>query len=180
MFARLASSVVCVCFIGAVTAQDTVYRLNGVNSQITFIGSKKDGKHEGGFKELKGTITVKNGDLTTAQIKVDIDMKSMYTDNTKLTDHLKSPDFFNVAKNPLAKFASTKIEKKGEDFEVHGKLTMNGVTKDTHFPAKVQASSAGVSLESTFEINRHDWKISYRPGQIDDNVKLTLKVTAPR
>ena len=43
---------------------DDVFRLDGRNSEVSFVGSKKDGKHDGGFKELKGTITVKQFDVS--------------------------------------------------------------------------------------------------------------------
>src|SRR5438132_1227996 len=107
-------------------------------------------------------------------------MASLFTDTPQVTTHLKSPDFFEVRKYPKATFVSSKIEKKGEEYIVHGKLTMHGVTKELSFPAKLEAGDAGFSLESSFEINRHDWKVSYGPGRVDDMVKLSLNVTAPR
>lgn len=168
-------------FLAGTVFADDVFRLDGRNSEVTFVGTKKDGKHDGGFKELKGTITVKDNDPTTAQFKVDIDLNTMYTDNAQLTTHLKSPDFFNVKKYPTAKFVSSKVEKKGGNkVEIQGKLTMNGVTKDVTMPATFEVSDPGVSLESNWEINRHDWRISYGPKQIDDKVKLTIKVTAAK
>ena len=160
---------------------DDIFRLDGRNTEISFVGSKKDGKHDGGFKELKGTITVKGNDLTTAQFKVDIDMRSIFTDTPQLTGHLMSADFFNVQKYPTAKFVSTKVEKKdGGKFEIHGKLTMNGVTKETMIPAKMEVSDPGLSIEGNWEISRFDWRINYKPKDIDEKVKLSLKVTAPK
>lgn len=159
---------------------DDVIRLDGRNSEITFVGTKKDGKHDGGFKELKGTVSVKDNDPLTAVFKIDIDLNSMFTDNAQLTAHLKSPDFFNVKKYPTAKFVSSKVEKKGSKFDIHGKLTMNGVTKDVTIPATIEVSDPGISVESSWEINRHDWKISYGVKQIDEKVKLSIKVTAPK
>lgn len=107
-------------------------------------------------------------------------MKSIYTDADKLTDHLKNADFFNVAKFPLARFASTKVEKNGNKFDVHGKLTIKNVTKDIVIPATIEVSGPGITVESNFEINRHDWQISYGGKMIDEKVKMTLKLTAPR
>lgn len=169
-------------FLASTLFADDVYRLDGRNTEIGFVGTKKDGKHVGGFKELKGTITVKDNDPSTAQFKVDIDLRSMFTDDTKLTAHLKSPDFFNVQKYPVAKFVSSKVEKKGGNkLEIHGKLQMNGVNKELVIPVTMDVSEPGLGLESTnWEINRHDWKISYGAKQIDEKVKLTLKVTAPK
>ncbi|MFO0815987.1 MAG: YceI family protein [Gemmatales bacterium] len=161
-------------------AADDTYRLDGRNTKIGFTGTKKDGKHDGGFKELKGTITVKGNDVTTAQFKVDIDLNSMFTDNAQLTNHLKSPDFFNVRKNPKANFTSTKVVKNGSKVEVHGKLTLNGTVKEIVIPCTLEVSGPGISMESSFEINRHDWKISYGGKNIDEKVKLTLEVAAQK
>lgn len=167
-------------FLASVVSADDVFRLDGRNSEVTFVGSKKDGKHDGGFKELKGTVTVKDNDPLSAQFKIEIDLNSMFTDNPGLTNHLKSADFFNVKKNPTAKFVSSKVEKKGSKYDIHGKLTMNGVTKDLVIPATLDISTPGLSLESSMEINRHDWKINYKPKDIDEKVKLAIKVTAPK
>jgi polyisoprenoid-binding protein YceI len=95
MFARLTLALAGLFLVGTLLA-DEVFRLDGRNTEIGFVGTKKDGKHDGGFKELKGTVTVKDNDVATAQFKVDIDMKSIYTDNPQLTGHLKTADFFNV------------------------------------------------------------------------------------
>lgn len=181
MFARL-MFVLAGLFLASTLHADDIYRLDGRNTEIGFVGTKKDGKHDGGFKELKGTITIKDNDIATAQFKVDIDVRTIFTDDEKLTGHLKSADFFNVQKYPVAKFFSTKVEKKGGNkFDIHGKLQLNGVTKELVIPATIEISDPGLSLESDkWEINRHDWKISYGAKMIDEKVKLTLKVTAPK
>jgi polyisoprenoid-binding protein YceI len=167
-------------WLPSLSAGDVTYRITSSNNKIGFTGTKPNGKHDGGFKEFKGTAAVKDGDVTKAQIKVEIDMTSIFTDTPQVTNHLKTADFFDVKKYPKATFVSTKIEKKGDDYLVTGKLTMHGVTKELSFPAKVEANDAGFSLESNFEINRHDWKVSYGPGRVDDMVKLSLSVSAPR
>ena len=180
MFRSFVAMVLSFCFVASLCAADVTYRITASDNKIGFTGTKTGGKHDGGFKEFKGTATVKDGDLTKAQIKVEIDMTSIFTDTPQVTNHLKTPDFFDVKKYPRATFVSTKVERKGDDYLVSGKLTMHGVTKELSFPAKLEASDAGFTLESNFEINRHDWKVSFGPGRVDDNVKLSLNVTAPR
>ncbi|HMO37005.1 MAG TPA: hypothetical protein PKA06_13270, partial [Gemmatales bacterium] len=41
---------------------DEIFKLEGRNTEIGFVGTKKDEKHEGGFRMLKGTITTTNSD----------------------------------------------------------------------------------------------------------------------
>ena len=164
----------------AVAGQTAEFALNGDNTKITFVGTKPDGKHDGGFKKLTGTANIDGKDATSLKISVDIDVTSIYTDTEKLTNHLKSPDFFGVKSNPKAKFVTTKVEKKGDGYTVTGKLTMVGKTKDVSFPAKIEAGDGGLSLTSDFTINRHDWGISYGKGKIDDDVSLRVRVTAKK
>src|SRR5688572_29531619 len=107
-------------------AAETKYTLTGDNTKIEFVGTKPTGKHEGGFKKLSGTATVSDGGM---KIEAEIDCTSLYSDDPKLTQHLKAPDFFSVKDHPTAKFTSTKIEKNDAGYVVTGELTMLGKAK---------------------------------------------------
>ena len=154
-------------------------KLTSDNTKVTFVGTKTKpmpGKHNGGFKAVTGTASWNGNDLTTLKISVEIDMKSTYTDTDKLTGHLKSPDFFDVANNPTSKFESTKVEKNGDAYKITGKLTLRGNTKEVTFPAKIAVDGGNLTMSSDFKINRHDWGVSYGKGMVDDDVSLTVKV----
>jgi polyisoprenoid-binding protein YceI len=153
-------------------------KLTGDNTKITFLGTKPKGKHEGGFKKVTGTATFNGTDATTVAVNLEIDMNSTWTDEPsgKLTNHLKSADFFNVKSYPKAKFVSSKVEKDGDGYKVTGKLTLNGTTKELSFPAKIEISGQNLSISSTFTINRHDWNVSYGKGVVDDTVTLKVSV----
>jgi len=157
-----------------------MYPLNGDNTKIEFIGTKPNGKHVGGFKSVKGTASLNGADITTLKFSVDIDMNSTYSDNKKLTAHLMSPDFFGVKENPTSKFASTKVEKKDDGYQISGELTLNGKTKAIAFPAKVSVADGTLNLSSTFKINRHTWGISYGKGKVDDTVTLSVTMKAKK
>ena len=155
-------------------------------STVGFIGSKVTGSHNGGFKNVAGTIAVDSGKITgTPEIK--IGMKSIWTDTDRLTGHLRSPDFFDVEKFPVSTFSVTAIEGTGPTNKITGNLEMHGVTKAISFPAAVQVADDAVTVKAVFAINRKQWNINY-PGKpndlIRDNVvvKLDLKATpgAPR
>ncbi len=154
------------------------FALSGKNTKIEFTGTKVNGKHEGGFKDLTGTASVTGADPTTLKLEVEIDTTSLYTDTPKLTQHLKSSDFFSVKTYPRAKFVATKVAKAGDGYTVTGELTLLGKTKTVSFPARITAGADGLSLSSQFEINRQDFGMSYGTGKVNDQVQLKVSVNA--
>ena len=153
------------------------FPLTAKNTTITFIGAKSNGKHEGGFKTVTGTASVDKGDLTSLKIALEIDMNSLFSDNPKLTTHLKSPDFFGVKSNPKSKFVTTKVEKSDAGYKITGNLTMLDKTKSITFPAKLAINDEdGLSVVASFTIDRTQWGMTYGKGKIDDDVKLTVNI----
>ena len=159
------------------SAADSKYTLSGKNTHVTFVGTKTNGKHTGGFKTLHGSATVSGNDLTTLKIEVEILTDSLYSDDAKLTGHLKSPDFFAVKDNPKASFKSTRVEKTASGYSITGDLTLLGKTKSVTFQATASAGDT-LALSSEFSIDRNDWGMSYGKGKIDDKVALKVVVKA--
>ena len=176
MMRSLSAAVLMVSLVSLVAAEPKSHPLTGDNTKVTFGGSKKDGKHEGGFKTVTGTYVVEGTDPTTGKISVEIDCESMYSDNEKLTAHLKSPDFFEVKEYPRAKFVSTKITRGDKGYTVTGDLTLRGMTKPVTFPADITVTEGGVAMTSKFTIDRNVWGITYGKGKIDDAVLLSVTV----
>jgi len=84
----------------------------------------------GDFGKTTGTLTLDEKDITKSTVEATIDATTIDTREAKRDEHLKSPDFFDVAKYPVITFKSTKVEKAGKDgLKVTGDLTMHGVTK---------------------------------------------------
>ena len=171
---------VSVIVILAQTALAQSYSLTGENTKIKFVGSKKDGSHTGGFKKLSGKATVKGTDPETLSLNVVIDVDTIHTDTDKLTAHLKSPDFFEVKRYREAKFESSEVKLTKNGYLVSGQLTMHGKTKKLSFPADISADAAGLKLAAKFKIDRNDWGISYGKGMINDEVELSIDLTAKK
>ena len=156
------------------------------NSAVTFVGSKVTGSHNGGFTMFSGSIDLVNGKPEESTVSVEIDANTIFADDPKLTEHLKSADFFDVAKYPKASFRSTKIEpgaRPPDNYTVTGDLELHGVTKSVTFPAKIDVTVADVTVKSGFSVNRKDFGIMYA-GKADDlirdDVAIGLDVKAPR
>ncbi len=148
--------------------------LTAENSKVEFTGSKVTGKHDGGFKAFTGTIDLVNAKPEESGVTVDIDTNSVFSDDEKLTGHLKSADFFDVEKFPKATFTSTKIvpdtAKGAGNYTVTGDFNLHGQTKSITFPAKISVTDAEVSVDSEFAINRKDFGIVYA-GKADDLIR---------
>ena len=151
-------------------------------SSIEWVGAKVTGDHKGGFKAFTGKASLNDkGELD--KISFEVDTKSVFSDNEKLTGHLMSADFFDVEKFPTATFASTAIAAKpgdnGATHEITGDMELHGVKKTVAFPAKVSVEGGKVSAEADFKINRFDFDIKYA-GKADDLIKeevgLTIKL----
>lgn len=155
------------------------YAITPENSKVEFTGSKVTGKHDGGFKQFAGEIHTAGN--TVSHAKVTIQTDSLFSDNDRLTGHLKSPDFFDTAKHPTAVFETTNISGTGADAKVTGNLTLHGVTKQITFPANIEVKDDAVTVKADFSIKRFDFDMKY-PGKADDlireDVVLRLDVKA--
>ena len=156
------------------------------NSKVEFIGAKVTQSHEGSFKNFAGTVDLVADKPENSRVRVEIDMASVETDAERLTGHLKSADFFDVAKYPKSVFTTTEIKSGGEGGATHtitGNFDLHGVTKSITFPATVRVTDSEVSVDSEFAINRKDFGILY-PGAPDnlirDDVVIKLSIKAPR
>lgn len=140
-------------------------------SAIGFIGSKVTGSHEGGFKSFTGHFHVADGAPVGNDHQVVIDMNSTWSDNDKLTGHLKNADFFNVEEFPESRFEVTGLEKTSDGaYSISGNFTLHGQTKNITFPASVSQDGETVKIAAEFDINRQDFGISYA-GKKDDLIR---------
>ena len=162
------------------------YAITPQNSKIEFIGSKVTGSHNGSFEKFNGEIHYANNDPAQSHVAITIDATSVKTDDPKLTEHLKSADFFDVAKYPDAKFESTTIKAGGEKGATHtvtGNLTLHGVTKSITFPATISVTGDTATVDAQFAINRKDFGINYPGAQdnlIRDDVVMKLTIRAKK
>src|SRR5262245_25328460 len=166
-------------------AQGQKYQITTQNSKIEFVGSKVTGKHNGSFGDFSGQVDY-TGNPETSRVNLTIKTDSIKTDTPAQTKHLKTADFFDVAKFPEASFVSTAIKAGGENGATHtvtGNLTMHGVTKAITFPATINVTPDAATVESSFSINRKDFGINYAGAAdnlIRDDVVLTLHIHASK
>lgn len=143
----------------------------------------------GSIKNFQAEVETKGTDFTTAQVNLSAAMDSISTNNEQRDAHLRNADFFEVEKYPELKFQSTKIVKTGSDtFDVHGELTLKGVTK----PVKLQVETSDIVKDpwgndrSGFvisgKINRSEFGINFNTVletggiALSDEVKINSEI----
>ena len=136
----------------------------------------------GRFNKVAG-VFVFGDSLEPSSVRIEIDAASVDTNSKDRDDHLRSPDFFNVKQYPEVVFESTSIKAKGDDeYDVAGKLSFHGVTKDVTVPMTMLGSGdkgrsgylAGFAGE--FTINRSDFGITTYPGALGEEVRILLGI----
>jgi len=146
---------------------------------------------KGTFQKTTGTITTNGSDPASATIDATIDASSVDTRVDRRDNHLKSPDFLDVAKYPTITFKSTKVEADGPGkFKVTGDLTLHGVTK----PVVLEVESSGAPVKAmgglhagasaTTKIKRSDFGLTWNKALeaggvvVGDEVAISIDVEA--
>jgi polyisoprenoid-binding protein YceI len=142
---------------------------------------------EGRFHDVKATIDLDDGNLTKSTIELTIAASSIDTENADRDKHLKSPDFFDVAKFPNLTFKSTKITAAGKNkFKVTGDLTIRDQTKPVTLDVTLSDAIANPwgkmvrGVQATGKLNRHDFGLNWNKTLdkggvlVSDEVKLEI------
>lgn len=179
--------------VSAASAQVN-WKVDGSHSKLGFsVTHMMVSETEGKFKVFEGTANSKTEmDFTDAKIDFTADASSINTEDEKRDGHLKSPDFFDVAKYPTITFKSTSMKPTGKgttSYNLEGDLTMHGVTKKVKFTA-IGASKTvkdpygniknGFKVSGT--INRKDfglnWNAALEAGgvAVSEDVKIDLNI----
>ena len=125
-------------------------------------------KVRGRFTKWNGTLVMDEMNPAGGAVEVAIEAGSIDTGVEQRDGHLKSPDFFDVAKYPTLTFKSTKVEAAGAGaLRVTGELTMHGVTRPVVLEVEYSGSAkdpwggvrAGFSARVT--IDRKDFGLTY-------------------
>jgi polyisoprenoid-binding protein YceI len=147
----------------------------------------------GTFRKFDAKVETYGDDFTSATIDFTADADSITTGNEDRDKHLKSADFFDAARFPELKFASTKLEKKDdENYVLHGDLTITGVTR----PVKVDVEFGGTGKDPwgneragftlTGKISRTDFNLNWNAALetggvlVGEDVKIVAEIELVR
>lgn len=154
-----------------------IRNINTTTSVMHWTGTKPTGKHQGTVKFTAGSLSLQGDVLKSGNFTIDLtsitntDIQDA-TYKAKLENHLKSPDFFDIATYPTAKFVITNVDHKDGKLSVTGNLTIKDVTKSITIPASLSKKGKGVLFKSeTFTIDRADYNVKYMSKKFFKNLK---------
>jgi len=154
----------------------TNYNVDAAASAVVWTGYKVTGKHTGTVKVQSGNLTFDNGTLTGGSFVIDMntinctDQEGEWAD--KLIGHLKSDDFFGVAKYPTTKFVITRVipqDSKG-NYKILGNLTIKETTKEVKFLGSAVENGGVVNASGKIVIDRSEYNVKYGSGSFFDGL----------
>jgi polyisoprenoid-binding protein YceI len=147
-------------------------------------------KVRGQFDEFEGTAHVDTVNPANSSVKVLIRAASVTTGNEQRDGHLRTPDFFDVENYPEITFVSTHVERDGDEWDITGDLTINGVTKPVTIEfeetgsAKDPFGNTRVGFEGSTTIDRTEWNLKFQAALetggvlVSEKVKLEFDISA--
>jgi polyisoprenoid-binding protein YceI len=117
----------------------------------------------GTFKEFDASLTSDKADFSDMKLNATIKTASVFTDNDRRDNHLRSNDFFNADSFPNITFKSTSVKKTGSDsYQITGDLTIRNITKsvvlETKYRGSVEAfGGTRAAFKATTTIDRFEF-----------------------
>ncbi len=147
----------------------------------------------GEFTKVSGKLNFDPQNLGASSVDAVIDATSISTREPKRDEHLKSADFFDVAKYPTLAFKSKQVYREGGQLLMKGDLTMHGVTKEIVMSVdgptpelKDPYGNLRIGASATSHVNRKDWGLNWNAALeaggvvVGDEVTITIDMEAVR
>jgi polyisoprenoid-binding protein YceI len=172
-----------------------LYQIDAAHSGVSFKVRHLMIAHvKGEFTKISGTVNFDDANPSASSIDITIDAASIHTREPQRDEHLRSADFFDVAKYPSITFKSKGVTPVGKDtYEVAGDLTIHGVTDQVAFTVDSVTPEAkdpwgGFRRGAAAELNisRKDfgltWNATLESGgfMVGDEVKINLEIEMVR
>ena len=191
-FSRMAIAIPAASLMLITSAHAAEYKIDSSHSKIGFtVKHLMISKVSGTFKDFEGTFEFDKDKGVLGSHNFVVKTASVDTQEPKRDEHLKGPDFFDVAKFPTMTFAKTKISKDGKDkYKWAGDLTIHGVTKPVTFDLEYTGSATDpwgnkrAGFTATTKISRKEfglvWNKAIESGGVvvGDEVTINLEAEA--
>jgi polyisoprenoid-binding protein YceI len=159
--------------------------LSPQNTTIQFVGTHvgpEPNPRVGYFTKFTGEVAIDRATGALTGITLNVETDSLVTPIERLTNHLKSIDFFDVRAYPEAAFRATRLEAASAPrgrYKVTGDLTIREVTKSISFPVTLKVTDGGAILTSKFALKRSDFGMTFGPDRVEDDVSMSVTIGRP-
>ncbi|WP_297001801.1 MULTISPECIES: YceI family protein [unclassified Thalassospira] len=171
-------------FSGAGWAADP-WAVEAGDSEIEFTGTQLGAAFEGEFKSFTAEIVFSPDDLAGSSVKVLIDIASVDTANGDRDSQIVSPDWFDAAQWPTAKFETKSFSETAPgQYEAVADLTIRDVTREVILPFDLEIEGNEAKATGTVTINRTDFGVGQGQwadtSQVGDPVTIEIDIEAKR
>jgi polyisoprenoid-binding protein YceI len=155
-------------------------------SEIRFVSKQMGANVEGRFRKWKAHVDWKPNDLPRSRADFEIDLGSIDLASEESETEIRRPRWFDTAKFPVALFQSSIVTNLGgERYEIAGKLTMKGTTRDVAIPVQIRKDASGNAVaEGQFTVKRLDFNVGNGPWSdpavVADDVLVRVRMVLPR
>ena len=174
----------------AASANET-YKFDRSGSTIGFTVHQYLGTTHGKFTRFDGRIDLAREHAEKSSVAARIDVRSIDTGIKKRDDHLRSPEFFNVARFPEITFKSHSVKQTGQQSgDILGDLTMHGVTRPITLHVKLLSPISNDTKQTrwavtTEPIKRREFNLMFGQSAeavsgIGQTVAINIEIEATR
>ncbi len=117
------------------------YVQDPAKSTLEYAFVQAGAQNKGLYRKFVTTLDFAPDNLAASKLDVVIDMASFDTGDKERDDTLRGADLFDIAKYAQARFTSAQIVKTAAGYAAVGKLTLRGVSRDTHVPFTLRAAT---------------------------------------
>ena len=167
------------------------WQIDPVHSSLTFgVRHMMVATVRGSMGGLRGTLELDPQRPEAGTIDLAADAATITTGEPKRDGHLRSADFFDAATHPEIRFRSTQVVRRDDELEIHGELTIRGITKPIVAEAEIEGSwedpalGKRLGLTAKATIDRRDWGLVWNQPVanggilVGDKVKIEIGLAA--
>ncbi|MBI4754837.1 MAG: YceI family protein [Betaproteobacteria bacterium] len=175
---RLLAAAAVAALVLPATAQAAEYnRVLADRSQIGFVSKQMGVPVEGRFGRFAAQVSFDPARPDAGRAQIEVDLASIDTGSQEADDEVKSKNWFNVKAFPTARFVSSGLRALGEGrYEIAGRMTLKGRTRDLRLPVTLRQDGSGVRFEGVFQLKRLEWGIGEGPWADVDTVADEVQV----
>ena len=168
-------------------AEVETYNIDPAHSFANFNIRHVVSKLSGSFSDVTGVLQIDRTNLAKSSVQAKINMLSVNTNHAKRDEHIKKPEYLDVANFADMQFKSSRVVagSKPDEGEITGTLTLHGVSKELSFPFKILGfgndpwggQRTGIQAQTKIKASDFGFQWGLTPqGPVGDEIEVTLLI----